>query len=262
MSDTSIEHSDQKRADMIRKVQALWARADHPNTPAPEAASCREKAADLMARYQIDEITLSESGSIVDDLMASLIRVTNSDRPKSPIADQIMELVHAISRTNDCKGVLLTRGSKSVDGARVPGGQFYQVIGFRKDIAMVQELFSLVVPELYMAIVDEPVRTHPSFAYGFAHRLEERLWEVAMRRKVIATSVSNSMALAVVGKSGQVEAYFNEKYPPESLTNAKVRNFHVDPNAAEKGKRAADKVDIGGSGRVEGGSASRKGLGA
>jgi hypothetical protein len=37
------------------KIQALLARAEHPHTPAPEAESCRARAARLMADYRIAE---------------------------------------------------------------------------------------------------------------------------------------------------------------------------------------------------------------
>lgn len=44
---------------MLGKVQALLARADHPNTPVPEAESCRHKAELLMFKYRIDEAMLA-----------------------------------------------------------------------------------------------------------------------------------------------------------------------------------------------------------
>lgn len=48
--------------DILRKVQALLARADHPNTPVPEADSCRAKAEILMTKYRIEETQLSDGG--------------------------------------------------------------------------------------------------------------------------------------------------------------------------------------------------------
>lgn len=47
--------------DMLRKVQALLARADHSNTPVPEAESCRAKAEALMYRYRINEATFVQA---------------------------------------------------------------------------------------------------------------------------------------------------------------------------------------------------------
>lgn len=54
--------SQAKLDDMLRKVQALLARADHPNTPVPEAESCRSKAELLMWKYKIDETAAAAQG--------------------------------------------------------------------------------------------------------------------------------------------------------------------------------------------------------
>ena len=62
MTTTDNTVDDKKVGDMLRKVQALLARADHPNTPAPEAESCRVKAEQIMFNYRIDEAMLSLSG--------------------------------------------------------------------------------------------------------------------------------------------------------------------------------------------------------
>lgn len=49
---------------IIRKCQALLARADHPNTPKPEADACRAKMDLLMLQYRISEIGESKTGNI------------------------------------------------------------------------------------------------------------------------------------------------------------------------------------------------------
>lgn len=49
--------SDKKMAT----IQALLDRADHPNTPAPEADSCRAKAEELMVKYRIEEEMLRQT---------------------------------------------------------------------------------------------------------------------------------------------------------------------------------------------------------
>jgi hypothetical protein len=48
----------------MRKVQALLDRADHPNTPEPEADSCRAKAESLMMKYRIEEEDLRAKGEL------------------------------------------------------------------------------------------------------------------------------------------------------------------------------------------------------
>lgn len=46
---------DAKLTDMLRKVQALLDRAEHPNTPPAEAESARNMAERLMLKYRIEE---------------------------------------------------------------------------------------------------------------------------------------------------------------------------------------------------------------
>ena len=46
--------------DILRKVQAMIARADHPNTPPAEAETARAMAEQLMLKYRIDETILGQ----------------------------------------------------------------------------------------------------------------------------------------------------------------------------------------------------------
>lgn len=46
------------KEDILRKVRALLERADHPNTPEPEAESCRSKADQMMLVYSIESFEL------------------------------------------------------------------------------------------------------------------------------------------------------------------------------------------------------------
>lgn len=56
--------SQAKLDDMLRKVQAMLARADHPNTPVAEAETARSMAEALMFKYRIDETTAAQRGEL------------------------------------------------------------------------------------------------------------------------------------------------------------------------------------------------------
>lgn len=58
------QHDSTKLARMMERARALIARADHPNTPAPEAALAREQADKLIDKYRIEEAELIESGEL------------------------------------------------------------------------------------------------------------------------------------------------------------------------------------------------------
>jgi hypothetical protein len=49
---------------ILRKVQAMIARADHPNTPPAEAEACRVKADEWMTKFRLDEAMLGERGDL------------------------------------------------------------------------------------------------------------------------------------------------------------------------------------------------------
>jgi len=56
--------SQAKLDDMLRKVQAMLARADHPNTPVAEAETARSMAEALMNKYRIDETAAASRGEL------------------------------------------------------------------------------------------------------------------------------------------------------------------------------------------------------
>lgn len=61
---TTIEEMPEAKVDgILRKVQGLLAKAEHPNTGEAEAEAFRAKAEELMQRYRIEEHMLIQSGS-------------------------------------------------------------------------------------------------------------------------------------------------------------------------------------------------------
>lgn len=69
--------SNQKLEAMLRKVRALLAQADHPNTTPAEAQTFRAKAEALMFRYRIDESQLAAAGDTSIDVQWSYVDVCN-----------------------------------------------------------------------------------------------------------------------------------------------------------------------------------------
>jgi hypothetical protein len=56
-----MSEQTEKLESMMRKIRAMLERADHPNTPAPEADTARRKAEAMMHKYRIEESMLAES---------------------------------------------------------------------------------------------------------------------------------------------------------------------------------------------------------
>lgn len=263
----SDNDQDAKRSDMIRKCQALWTQAEHPNTSPEEAATFRTAAAKLMAKYQIDEMTLSASGtSIADDITFSSVRLT-TDGKDLVISDQLMELVHTISLANDCRGILLRRETElnPETGVYAAGGTFYQCIGYRRDVHMVKSLYFLLCADLFVAMMGEKKQDaayQKSFAFGYQVRIKERLGEVRRAREDMADQTSTGMGLAVRSKKGNVHEFFDQMYPPSQMDKpVKIRNFNVNPDAANRGRTRAGQADLGGDRKVGGGSGTQGAIG-
>lgn len=65
--------------DYAAKIQALLARADHPNTPEAEATSCRTAAEKLMRKYRIDQEAVLATDPGAAAPIFHTIRVTTYD---------------------------------------------------------------------------------------------------------------------------------------------------------------------------------------
>lgn len=75
-----------KLDSMMRKITSLLARADHPNTPEPEADSSRAMAEKLMRKYRIEESELIASG----DMLADTITPVSREVPVCPSDSKFM----------------------------------------------------------------------------------------------------------------------------------------------------------------------------
>lgn len=122
----------------MRQIESLLAKADHPNTPAPEAASAREMAERLMVRYRIEQEDLIKSG----DLKTDVIDVQNVYIAYSPMDSEFRAtyrtLLSMAMHHTGCHGVY---GSYEVDEF---GNYQYRmhVFGYEADIRYAQMLFN------------------------------------------------------------------------------------------------------------------------
>lgn len=250
------------REDMIRKVQALWARADHPNTPEAEKEACITKARDLMAKYTIDEMVLAEAKGIEDAVVLSDIRITSdTDTQYEMVNDQRIMLAHFIATNNRCKTVIIHKSSTvdATTGNPIVGGQFMQVVGYKSDVDMVRDLYFSLGMDMLMALFDEKTdhmkgRAYNNFAAnfcdGFACRIDDRLKAIKKQVEVLAESTGNLLPV-LRSRELAVQDTFTKMYP--SLTTVRMAKMQYDPNAQARGRAAADKADLGQS-KVGGGS--------
>lgn len=119
--------------NMMHKIQALLDRAEHPNTPLPEADSCRAKAEELMNKYRIAESELAASRLAGD---ASSLRPIRRDivvcAVRSPYRHVYHSLIHFIVEHVGC------RTSFAYDSHNL----IARVIGYESDIRYLEMLFA------------------------------------------------------------------------------------------------------------------------
>lgn len=131
-------HNKETLDRKMRQIEALLATADHPNTPAHEAASARALAERLMVRYRIEEEDLIKSGNLRTDVIdVQMVRVAYSPLD-SEFSDVYRSLLsYALAHTG-CHGVF---GSYERDD-RDQLQSVMEVFGYEADIRYATLLFS------------------------------------------------------------------------------------------------------------------------
>lgn len=94
--------TDGKIDDILRKVRALMAQADHPNTSKEESDTFRAKAEALMWKYRIDEAAASQT----EDMTLGTEWMTfPACRVDNEFNDEYLMIVSACIQHVDCRGV-------------------------------------------------------------------------------------------------------------------------------------------------------------
>ncbi len=130
------EYSKTTLDNKMRHIQQLLNRADHPGTPAAEAATARAMAEKLMVKYRIEESTLIESG----DLKVDVISVQRYKVFVSPHDSEFYEVYRALASY-----AFYHVGCQSVARFDTLNGEFgyvFEVFGYEADIRYGEMLFN------------------------------------------------------------------------------------------------------------------------
>lgn len=259
-----MTETDDRRNDMIRKVQALWSKADDAAATDHEREAFAAKARDLMAKWQIDELVLATGSGKREDVIVSDILIERAGQ-SSDVSDQRIALADYIGRGNRCRCVIRrVPASVDMDGGAIVGGTYLTVCGYRSDVDMVRALFGSLVVDMMMAVADEPIshlgkvqqrNYRENFCDGYAWRIRERLQEINKEVEHIAES-SNGMALVLVDRKQAVNDFFSEMFP--RLGTQRVKRKEHNEGAVRCGKAAGDSANLS-KGGVSGG---KRGLNA
>jgi hypothetical protein len=131
----SVEAS--KLDSMMKKVEGLLAKADHPNTPPPEADTARAMAERIMVKYKIEEEHLIKRGELKVDQFNVLFKRVSVAPYESPYADMYGAL--ASYALNHCGGFGVWVGMESDESGRLM--RVLEFIGYEADVRYAEALF-------------------------------------------------------------------------------------------------------------------------
>lgn len=126
--------------DMLRKVQAMLARADHPNTPAPEAQTARRMAGELMEKYRIDEAMLEGAKAPEQQIMPTW-RTWMVCNPDSLYKETYRYLASDAINHFECRGVF---NFAEIDGVYAV---WMKACGYESDLRMAEVLYTAMMLE-------------------------------------------------------------------------------------------------------------------
>lgn len=128
------EFDKAKLDQMMERIRKLLERADHPNTPAPEAAESRRLAEKIMVKYRIEEEHLIKSG----DLKSDVINVQDYIVPVAPLDSEFRDVYQRLAsyaaHHTGCTGVFKWDYSS--------GNYVMHLFGYEGDIRYTEALFN------------------------------------------------------------------------------------------------------------------------
>jgi hypothetical protein len=223
---------------IVSRVQALLAKAESTTFP-EEAEALVAKAQELMARYAIDE-------AVAQQRSASARPVLRRITIEAPYVTAKASLLGAVGRANDVQVVYNRAGKASL-------------IGFDADVEIVEVLFASLLIQASGAMLRAPREQvgpqvkafRHAFLLAFAHRIGQRLAEVrtAAAEEVAATSGAALVPLFEARRKA-VDEMMREEFPHVSTVKHSISHY----GGYGAGRAAADRADIGNSGRLNGNS--------
>lgn len=230
------------KQDYARKVRALLAKAQHPNTPQAEAEAAMAMASELMTRHRIDKMQLREDkGLAPEEVIAEAIDITKG---------------HGEILANAVYPLILSMGADAV-----LVGNVFTVVATPSLLENIWALFAVM--NLHMISTANTAgdehqamlhKRHPRWSdERIADIADQYVWDFCIgygkgladkiknRRKAVIDEAPKN-ALVLQTEEDRIKAKFRDMYP--RLSKGKkltVRNF----DAVEKGYAAGQAADIG-----------------
>ena len=232
---------------MLEKVRKLLAKAEDPGCTAEEAAALNDKAAELIAKYGVDQALLAAAAPGVDPVGDRVIAV------HAPYALDKAGLLATVA------GALRCRTVRRKEWQRGSYAYVMHLFGFASDLERTELLYtSLLVQASYGLAAAEvpgweaPAAFRRSWLAGFTRAVGARLHQAELRAAAGAEAGSGrpSLALVLADRGDRVARRVEEAYP--RLTTSPRRR--LSGSGLSGGYAAGQRADLGGV-RVGGGRA-------
>lgn len=230
----------------LERIRKLLAKAEDPAVTEAEAEAYNKKAAELVARYGIDQAMLAEAGASVDDIGTLTIPMND------PYSRDKASLLTSVAYPLRCR-TLLHRVGQKVESVTV--------FGYQSDLGRVELLFT----SLLLQAGTQLNRVRPggffpgeslaayrrTWLHGFARAVHERLSLAEQEAVRTAAPGARSAELVVRDRSALVQHRFDEEYgdlrsaAPRRLSGSGYLDGHdagtkanLDPSALTRRRRA------------------------
>jgi hypothetical protein len=214
----------------LARVRALLAKAESTEFP-DEAEALTAKAAELMARYGIEEAHLAASGRTTDRVISLVLPLTQ------PYSMEKATLATVVAEATRCRAVTTKRGRVAIRTT---------VIGYASDLQRVELLYT----SLLLQATTQVTRQRPAYwgesiaAYrrtwwlGFSSAVMHRL-QAAERQAAAETPTTNgtSTELVLRSRTEVVESRYAALYPGVKPVERQLSGSGYDSGVAA-GRRA------------------------
>lgn len=231
------------RGRMLGRIKLLLSKAEHPKTTAVEAEAYTAKAAELMAKYQIDHAMLAfTTNARVDQPVDCVVKVA------APYAKEHAMTLMTVAKHCGVKGIWLDSGSYAK-------GTDVGLVGFADDIELTQMLWTSLRVQATRDLVREDIPTgmdlwifRSRFLLGFRSGINSRFLAIARhaREQADAQRVHGapSAEVALRTRDDIVENVYTTAYPH----TVKMRPMREGGLGGRRGYQSGQNADLGQTG--------------
>jgi Protein of unknown function (DUF2786) len=144
-------------SDILERVRALILKAEHPETPAPEAKACREKADAIMFKYRIDQAMLEAEKPSAERQKPKKIKV-DIGPSGNPLGSYFASLGNAVAEHTRCSIVWLRRANPDTEWMAGQYGWHDELVvyGFGDDVHYFEMLYTALFLHMSQIFFPKP----------------------------------------------------------------------------------------------------------